>query len=58
VPIEHMLQEARAAGTRDPVQVVVFTHPARLASIQSAFAEARRLTGIAAPPVSIRLEDV
>jgi homoserine dehydrogenase len=58
VPIEHMLQEARAAGTRDPVQVVVFTHAARLASIQSAFAEARRLTGIAGPPVAIRLEDV
>jgi homoserine dehydrogenase len=58
VPIEHMLQEARAAGTKDPVQVVVFTHKTRDASIRSAFAETQRLSGIAAPPVAIRLEDV
>lgn len=57
VPIEHMLQEARAAGSKE-AQVVVFTHPARLSSIQSAFAEVGRLSGIAGRPVAIRLEDV
>lgn len=58
VPIEHMLQEARPSGSTEPAQVVVFTHPARDASIRSALGEVQRLSGIAAPPVAIRLESV
>jgi homoserine dehydrogenase len=57
VPIEHMLQESRTPGSKEPVQVVVLTHAARDGNIRSTISEVQRLSGIAAPPVAIRLEE-
>ena len=57
VPIEHMLQEARAPGTQEPVNVIVFTHACRDGSIRSALSEIHRLSGIAAPARAIHVDD-
>ena len=57
VPIEHMLQEARAPGSQEPVNVIVFTHACRDGSIRSALGEIHRLSGIAAPASAIHVDD-
>jgi homoserine dehydrogenase len=57
VPIEHMLQEARAPGSSEPVNVIVFTHACRDGSIRSALSEIHRLAGIAAPARALHVDD-
>jgi homoserine dehydrogenase len=57
VPIEHMLQEARAPGSTEPQNVIVFTHACRDGSIRSALSEIHRLAGIAAPARAIHVDD-
>jgi homoserine dehydrogenase len=56
IAIHQMIQEARAAGPRAPVQVVVLTHPTRDDALRAALREIQMLSGIVETPRAIRIE--
>jgi homoserine dehydrogenase len=56
IAIHQMIQEARAAGPRAPVQVVVLTHPTRDDALRAALREVQMLSGITETPRAIRIE--
>jgi homoserine dehydrogenase len=56
VAIHQMIQEARAAGPKAPVQVVVLTHPTRDDALRAALREIQMLSGIVETPRAIRIE--
>ena len=58
VSIEQMVQEGRAAGTAESVNVVMLTHSCREQNIKSALREIHMLSGIAQPSRCIRIEEV
>lgn len=57
VSIEQMVQEARAKEKDAPVDVVMLTHVAREASVQSALAEIASLHHVAMPTRMLRIEE-
>jgi homoserine dehydrogenase len=56
IAIHQMIQEARAAGPRAPVQVVVPTHPTRDDALRAALREVQMLSGITETPRATRIE--
>lgn len=57
VSIHHMVQEGRAGEDDEPVQVVMVTHEALDANIQSAIREIHLLSGIVSPTTVLRIEE-
>lgn len=57
VSIEQMVQDGRAPGSNEPVQLVMLTHATKDANVRSALREIDRLSGIAEKTRAIRIED-
>lgn len=57
VSVRELVQDGRAPGSNDPVQLVMITHPSRDASVRAALREIDRLSGIARPTSAIRIEE-
>jgi homoserine dehydrogenase len=57
VSIEQLVQDGRAPGASDPVQLVMLTHATKDANVRGALREIDRLSGIARPTRAIRIEE-
>lgn len=57
ISVRELVQDGRAPGSNEPVQLVMITHPSRDASIRSALREIDRLSGIAQATSAIRIDE-
>ncbi len=57
ISVSEMVQDGRAPGSNEPVQLVMITHPCRDSAVRSALREIDRLSGIARPTSAIRIDE-
>jgi homoserine dehydrogenase len=57
ISVSEMVQDGRAPGSNEPVQIVMITHACRDEDVRSALREIDRLSGIARPTSAIRIEE-
>jgi homoserine dehydrogenase len=57
ISVSELVQDGRAPGSSEPVQLVVITHACREGDVRGALREIDRLSGIARPTSAIRIEE-